>query len=148
MVASNVYIDKITGEEWLIEKALLEVAGGYRNIVLLVSNQPSHDGLQRAEIMYKVVFAGKMVSGDWYLEPSRLAGAPDSLMIKFHFNGDDGQARWHRYVPLLGTDGWVRTTDNRVLLEIKDILTAQRAYGLEQQRRRIGLSDAVPPDAE
>ena len=96
MVAGNIYIDKVTGEEWLIEKALLEVSGGYRNIILLVSNQPSRDGFQLTEIVYKVVFDDKMVSGDWYLEPNQLTGGPDWLMIKFHFTGDDGQARWHR----------------------------------------------------
>ena len=140
MVAGNIYIDKVTGEEWLIEKALLEVSGGYRNIILLVSNQPSHDGFQLTEIVYKVVFDDKMVSGDWYLEPNQLTGGPDWLMIKFHFSGNDQLARWHRYEPLVGTDDWVRTTDHRVLIEIKDILAARRAYSIDPERRRIGLT--------
>ena len=143
MAASNIYVDKATGEEWLIEKALLEVAGGYRNIILLVSGHPSLDRPQLTESVCKVVFNGKMVSGDWFLEPDRSADGPDRLMIKFHFTGDDERAKWHRYEPLVGTDGWVRATDNRVLIEIKDIPAAHREYGLDQQRRRIGLADAV-----
>ena len=138
MVASNIFTDKTTGDEWLIERALLEVTGGYRNIILLVSNLPSHDGSQMADIEYKVVFDDKLVSGDWYMEPNRLEGGPDLLLIKFHFTGDDGQARWHRYEPLAGTTDWVRTTDNRVLIEIKDLLAAQRAFGIDVRRRRAG----------
>jgi len=138
MVASNIHTDEVTGERWSIERAFLEVSGGYRNIVLLVSNLPSHDGSQMADIEYKVVFNGKLVSGDWYMEPNRLEGGPDLLLIKFHFTGDDGQARWHRYEPLAGTADWVRATDNRVLIEIKDLLAAQRAFGIDIRRRRAG----------
>ena len=137
MAANNIYVNKVTGEEWLIEKALLEVAGGYRNIILLVSGRPTPGRPQSTENVCKVVFNGKMVSGDWFLEPDRSADGPDLLMIKFHFTGEDVQAKWHRYEPLVGTDGWVRATDNRVLLEIKDLSTAHRAYGPEQLRRRI-----------
>ncbi len=83
MVANNLFTDSATGEEWIVDKALLEITGGHRNIVLLVRN---HDVPIASDTKFRVVFDGKMVSGDWYWYL-------EHLMIKFHFTGDDNKAK-------------------------------------------------------
>ncbi len=121
MVAHFLFTEPTTGEVWLIDKALLEITGGHRNIVLLVRN---HDVPCATDTKYRVVFDGKMVSGDWYVES---VSGTEHLMIKFHFTGNDSKAKWHRYVPVAGTLAWSRMADNRIFIEIVDLQAAQQA---------------------
>ena len=153
MVASNIFIDKATGQEYFIEKALLEIVGMHRNLVLLVSNKSesnAYDWLQMTDIRHQVVFDGKLVSGNWSLEANRHQDGPDHLLIKFHFTGDDSRAKWHRYEVLPGTSTWIRTTDGRVFAEIHNLRETQAAFGCEPAGRptgRIGSTRTRPARA-
>ena len=144
MVANNLFTDQVTGEVWMVDKALLEVTGGHRNIVLLVRN---HDVPCATDTIYKVVFDGKMVSGDWYLESAGPNGGTEHLMIKFHFTGNDNKAKWHRYAPVAGTLAWSRMADNRIFIEIVDLQAAQQAAGTDSRSWRAAASSTGRPSA-
>ena len=144
MVAHHLFTDLTTGEVWLIDKALLEVTGGHRNIVLLVRN---HDVPCATDTKYRVVFDGKMVSGDWYMESTSPTGGTEHLMIKFHFTGNDSKAKWHRYTPVAGTLAWSRMADNRIFIEIIDLQAAQQAVANDSLPSRAAHTGTGRPSA-
>ena len=144
MVAHFLFTEPTTGEVWLIDKALLEITGGHRNIVLLVRN---HDVPGASDTKYRVVFDGKMVSGDWYMESTSPTGGTEHLMIKFHFTGNDNKAKWHRYAPVAGTLAWSRMTGNRIFIEIVDLQAAQQAAASGSRSSRSAPSGTGRPSA-
>ena len=141
MVASNFFTNSATGEVWLVDKALLEVNGGHHNIVLLVRDSAVPNA---TDTRFRVVFNGCFVSGDWYVHTAQ-TGVLEHIMIKFHYTGNDRKANWHMYSPVAGTLAWSGATDNRIFIEIVDLLAAQQAAGIYSRPIRTTSSGTGRP---
>ena len=128
MLVNNIFVDNKTGEEWVIDKALLEIVGSFRNIVLLVSSRKLYSFSGMTGCTHRVVFNGELVAGDWRLEPGVGLGCAPHMHIMFHYTGNDSVARTHRYEQLAGTAAWNRVTDNRIFIEITNLQAANLAF--------------------
>jgi hypothetical protein len=131
MVATNIFTSEATGEEWVIDIALLEMLNRRSpNVILLVRDITN--------TMHRVVFQNRMVAGDWYTDMDHQDRFTGHLYIKFHFTGNDNRAVWHRYDPMIGTSAWIRASDSRVFVEASDIQAARLAYDMGPPARRAG----------
>ena len=129
----NLYKDAATGETWTIDRALLEIKGAKRNIVLLVRDSVVPNA---ADTRFRVVFNNVFVAGDWYVHSAQ-NGVVEHIMIKFHFTGNDKKAKWHMYSPVAGTGcAWTRAADHRVFLDIIDLPAAQEAADVQSATGR------------
>ena len=119
----NLYKNAATGETWTIDRALLEIKGAKRNIVLLVRDSMVPNA---TDTRFRVVFNNVFVSGDWYVHSAQ-NGVVEHIMIKFHYTGSDRKAKWHMYSPVAGALAWMRAADHRIFLDIIDLPAAQDA---------------------
>ena len=128
MAAEDIYTEA-TGIQWVIRKALLEIIGEHKHVLLLVSDITG--------LVHHVVYRNKFLNGDW-----RLVHV-NHYSIEFDSDGIDDVPHCFDLHRRPDTSVWVRREDNRFFIEARDATAMINAYPPKQSSQCRLLPNVV-----
>ena len=113
MAAPSIYTD-VTGVQWVIHKAFLEIAGAHQHVLLLVSDV--------CGLAHHVVYKNNFVGGHWELMHV------SHYSIEIESDNVDDVPHCFTLHRRSATTVWVRQNDSRFFIEARDVASMINAY--------------------